>query len=164
VAGRDGDDDLFGDDGDDILNGGDGADHLYGGLGADKLLGNGGNDQLYGGEGKDLLYGNDGNDMLQGGRGADKLIGGAGADMFVFDLSEIDAIDLIVDFNAEEGDQIVLTGLTGSALSSFHFVERGKFTYLEFHDTDGVVDIAKIQGTGLEALEVQATGTSLLFA
>ncbi|MBM6593823.1 calcium-binding protein [Microvirga pudoricolor] len=70
--------------------------------------GNGPN-ELFGQKGNDTLYGLDGNDLLFGGPGRDILYGGKGADYFVFDTSpKANNVDLVKDFNRQEGDKIVL--------------------------------------------------------
>ena len=158
------DDELHGGLGNDKLKGGDGDDWLFGDEGNDKLLGDGGADRLYGGAGKDGLQGGDGNDWLEGGRGADNLKGGDGADTFVFNISDIDAVDVIWDFDAAEGDQILITGFTSSSQGTFAISSRGGDVYLEMSTSEGAVDIAQIRGTGLEELELLATDTGLLFA
>ena len=60
------------------------------------------------------IQGNSGNNILSGGGGIDVLLGGAGADTFRFnELGWMNA-DQILDFNALEGDKIVLTSaITG---------------------------------------------------
>ena len=60
------------------------------------------------------LQGNSGNNILSGGGGNDVLLGGAGADKFRFNELGWKHSDQILDFNALEGDQIVLTSaITG---------------------------------------------------
>ncbi len=76
----------------------------------DELSGGDGNDLLIGGDGDDVLSGGDGDDTLVGGVGRDILTGGSGADRFVY-RSLDDRGDSIVDFNANEGDRLVLDEL-----------------------------------------------------
>ena len=84
-----------------------GADQLYGGPGHDRMHGGGGNDHIQGGPGDDVLVGGDGNDTLVPGEGLNFLLGGDGAD--TFDLREsIDSFNYIIDFNAREGDKVLL--------------------------------------------------------
>lgn len=60
------------------------------------------------------LQGNSGNNILSGGLGMDVLLGGAGADTFRFNELGWKHADQILDFNALEGDRIVLTSaITG---------------------------------------------------
>jgi Hemolysin-type calcium-binding repeat (2 copies). len=68
---------------------------------------------LDGGDGNDTLYGGDGNDRLIGADGDDYLNGGSGADLFVFSWGN--GQDIISDFNAAQGDRIVLA--TGQSYS-----------------------------------------------
>ena len=55
-----------------------------------------------------VLSGGDGNDILVGGFGNDPLIGGSGIDKFTFN-SPTDGIATISDFNAGQGDQIMVS-------------------------------------------------------
>ncbi|NET78302.1 calcium-binding protein [Okeania sp. SIO1F9] len=104
---------FFGMGGNDTMLGFSGNDSLYGGEGDDQLSPNEGDDYVDGGEGNDningswdddQLYGGDGNDSIKGGRDSDTLTGGADADTFILD-SNI-GIDIITDFNSDEGDII----------------------------------------------------------
>ena len=90
-----------------------GDDTLYGGAGDDVLYGLEDNDTLYGGTGDDALLGGGHNDVLYGGAGDDNLIGGHGADVFVLNLDDA-GVDLIHDFDPDEGDKIRLEGFTGA--------------------------------------------------
>jgi Ca2+-binding RTX toxin-like protein len=101
---------------DDVIEG-DATNNTIEGLeGHDVLLGQGGNDSLLGGEGNDLLDGGEGNDLLQGDAGVDVLVGSAGTDtlqggdggdIFVF-RAVTEGIDVLQDFDATEGDKIIL--------------------------------------------------------
>lgn len=71
-----------------------------------KIRGTGKSETLIGSSGTDLIDGGAGNDTIIGGVGSDTLTGGRGADTFVFgDRSQL---DVITDFNAAEGDRIIL--------------------------------------------------------
>ncbi|MBL6454757.1 hypothetical protein JMJ55_05440 [Belnapia sp. T6] len=109
---------------------GSGDDGLVGGAGDDSLAGGAGTDALQGGAGADSLLGGEGADTLLGGAGGDWLAGGAGADRFILQGSgaigsSLAAPDRIADFNAAEGDLLVLrgeavgTGLLPLATGSF---------------------------------------------
>ncbi len=94
---------------------GSGNDGLVGGAGDDSLAGGAGADALQGLAGADTLLGGAGADTLLGGAGADLLTGGAGADRFILQGSggldsSLAAPDRITDFNAAEGDLLVLRG------------------------------------------------------
>jgi Ca2+-binding RTX toxin-like protein len=73
-----------------------------------------------------VLSGGDGNDILVGGFGNDTLIGGSGIDKFTFN-SPTDGIATISDFNAGQGDQIMISasgfggGLAAGNLPSSQF-------------------------------------------
>ncbi len=132
IGGR-GNDTLMGDNGNDFLCGVAGDNYLEGGNGKDTLIGGIGNDILMGGNGKDLLIGGDGDDTLYGGSDKDTLVGGQGADVFILDADVLldnmeegedgeetektarkkaKKQDVILDFNAEEGDVIKFAGAT----------------------------------------------------
>ncbi|WP_430463299.1 nidogen-like domain-containing protein [Tabrizicola sp.] len=85
---------------------------------ADRLFGDGRANRLEGGAGRDRLFGRDGADTLDGGAGQDWLTGGAGADSFVL-RSRADAGDLVMDYNPDEGDALViaLAGLSRAVLA-----------------------------------------------
>ena len=102
IAGRAGDDHLFGSTVQDTIYGNMGEDELYGNAGSDALQGDLGNDILYGGSGNDSLGGGDGNDILIGGHGADSLSGGTGNDTFIF-YEPKDSGDRITDFKGFSG-------------------------------------------------------------
>ncbi|MEB3884892.1 calcium-binding protein, partial [Lyngbya sp. CCY1209] len=115
--GTDGNDVLEGDrtdnefsalEGSDTVSGGDGNDTLNGNAGNDTVDGGDGNDSLLGGQGDDVLLGMAGDDVLRGDKGADVLSGGDGADTFI--LAPENGPDLVVDFDASEGDRIGLGG------------------------------------------------------
>ena len=105
-----GNDTLRGMGGNDTLHGGYGDDSLDGGSGNDWLNGVTGNNTLNGGAGNDNLIGLSGNDSLIGGAGNDMLYGGSDADSFEFAAGHGD--DTIADFTQDEGDEIVLDGIS----------------------------------------------------
>ncbi|MCG8560162.1 MAG: DUF5801 domain-containing protein, partial [Hyphomicrobiales bacterium] len=81
----------------------------------DVLVGTDGDDVLLGGAGDDTLFGGAGDDILAGGLGQDTLYGGEGADTFV--LGELDAVDLIADYDLSDGDIIDISAFfDGSGL------------------------------------------------
>lgn len=164
LIGRGGDDALYGGDGDDRLSGSIGRDFLDGGLGADKLYGELGDDKLYGGLGDDLLKGGDGNDWINGGNGMDRLYGEAGADTFVLNIADLGELDTIYDFNAAEGDRILVTGLGAHGDATFDIVTYGTSTYLEMQDDGGVTEIARLKGIGLDDLSMTSTDLGLIWA
>ncbi|OZO45545.1 hypothetical protein CGU37_28910, partial [Pseudomonas fluorescens] len=92
------------------MYGGDGTDWLFGGAGHDSIDGNEGNDTLLGGNGNDLLNGGVGDDFIFGGLGQDTLTGGPGADRFLISSFRADAATVITDYNAAEGDWLVMPG------------------------------------------------------
>jgi serralysin len=130
MSGGIGNDAMFGGDGNDTMDGGSGRDSMRGGNGADLMKGGAGNDLIRGEAGDDKLSGGDGNDHLAGGEGRDSLSGGAGADQFIFrTIADSDAgnPDFIVDFNAAEGDVVVLTEIDADVTTD----GDQAFTYME---------------------------------
>ncbi|MDB5424035.1 MAG: alkaline metalloproteinase [Phenylobacterium sp.] len=106
AAGGLGDDWVVGGKDNDQLYGEAGGDVVWGNLGNDSLDGGDGNDQVRGGQGNDLVMGGAGDDYVSGDRGNDTIHGGSGADLF---HSFGDAgIDRVLDFNAAEGDRVML--------------------------------------------------------
>ncbi|MGD1807107.1 calcium-binding protein [Dapis sp. BLCC M126] len=98
-----GNDQAFLEEGDDEANGNNERDFIIGGAG---------NDTLRGGKDRDLIAGGQGNDVLFGDRGADGVIGNEGADTFVLFADDTgDGPDILLDFNAAEGDRLALLGL-----------------------------------------------------
>jgi Ca2+-binding RTX toxin-like protein len=93
----------------DLLDGGAGDDILSGAAGRDTLIGGDGNDILNGGYGDDMLFGGAGDDFIFGSLGRDVATGGAGADRFFASRNAGDSLR-ITDYNAAEGDRLVLDG------------------------------------------------------
>ncbi|MGB7412732.1 MAG: calcium-binding protein, partial [Thermosynechococcaceae cyanobacterium] len=105
------------------FSGGQGNDLLNGLDTHTSLFGNGdsGNDTLLGGSANDTLIGGAGNDDLNGLGGNDTLTGGAGADGFAFGGAPFSSnlgIDTITDFNAAQGDRIILDQTTFGPLTA----------------------------------------------
>lgn len=94
-----------------FIHGGQGNDDLYGYQDSDNIYGDDGLDKLYGGDGNDYLFGGIDNDDLDGQLGKDALTGDAGGDQFLFTTTGFgeNLADMIVDFNASEGDTIGLS-------------------------------------------------------
>ena len=97
---------IYGGPRDDVLEGTEGDDAIYGRGGNDTIHGRGGDDMLRGGKGNDLIDGGDGDDQIWGDKGDDTLIGGRGAD--TFHGAEGADLDLVLDYNAAEGDRVML--------------------------------------------------------
>jgi Ca2+-binding RTX toxin-like protein len=87
IAGRQGNDTLYGAAGDDQIWGGKGFDTLWGGLGNDYMSGGVGTDSLYGEQGFNTLYGGDGNDDLHTAYEGGYLEGNKGDDTLAFEGS-----------------------------------------------------------------------------
>ena len=138
VSGGDGNDTVRGGQGDDTIDGGAGDDpHVNGNLGNDIVHGGDGNDTVYGGQGNDTIYGDAGNDSLSGDLGNDVMYGGAGADKFGF--AKGGGADWIGDFNASEGDHVVLP--TGTAYTVANYFGQVLIT-LSSGDTIGLAGVA----------------------
>lgn len=125
LHGNAGNDTIYGGAGDDWVVGGKDHDDLIGDEGFDVVLGNLGDDYVFGGDGDDWVRGGQGDDEVRGGagwdflsgdRGSDTLEGGSGADLFhVFGQSDM---DLVLDFSAAEGDQVMVSA------GSFYTIEQ----------------------------------------
>jgi hypothetical protein len=106
AAGGNGDDWVVGGKDNDILRGDAGSDIVWGNLGNDTQDGGDGVDQVRGGQGDDVVTGGAGDDFVSGDRGSDTIAGGTGADRF---HTWGDAgLDRVLDFNATEGDRVML--------------------------------------------------------
>ncbi|MEL6920846.1 MAG: S8 family serine peptidase [Pseudomonadota bacterium] len=165
VLGNAGDDTLDGGAGADRVRGGAGDDVMNGGNGNDRLLGDNGNDVLNGGAGRDVIKGGDGDDTLSGGGDRDVLFGGAGADTFVLDLQHSDELDMIRDFNADEGDQIMLIGLNSASAADLQLVSRTDDTILRVDIGGDIINLARIEGISADDLSIgqQSDGEYWLF-
>ncbi|MEI7763088.1 MAG: DUF4114 domain-containing protein [Comamonadaceae bacterium] len=98
-------------------------DSITAAQGGSELNGLDGNDFLTGLNGSDTLNGGNGNDLLCGGGGINVLNGGLGAD--VFDITKdslAGGLQTIKDFNAIEGDRLLLSEAYAEAIGDFFFV------------------------------------------
>ncbi|PZQ63599.1 MAG: hypothetical protein DI570_08360 [Phenylobacterium zucineum] len=106
ASGGDGDDWVVGGKDNDLLFGDAGGDLVYGNLGSDTCVGGSGDDTVRGGQDNDLIHGDAGADYLSGDKGDDTVVGGTGADLFhTFGDA---GIDRVLDFNASQGDRVLL--------------------------------------------------------
>ena len=142
LAGSQGADVMLARDGNDRVVARAGSDFIDGGAGRDVLLGGRGDDRLKGDDGRDVLEGDRGNDTLHGGAGNDTLVGQEDADTFLFtaeDFDSRDTSDVIEDYDAGEGDQIVdLTGTLTVVASGRIGAFDGSGTLLATNDGDRV--------------------------
>jgi Ca2+-binding RTX toxin-like protein len=124
--GNGGDDWVVGGKDSDLLFGDAGNDIVWGNLGNDTLDGGDGNDQVRGGQGDDSISGGAGDDYVSGDRGNDTISGGPGADLF-HSFSGA-GIDRVLDFNASEGDRVMLdpgTTYTASQVGADTVIDMG---------------------------------------
>jgi Ca2+-binding RTX toxin-like protein len=125
IQGAAGFDDINGNKGNDTIDGGTaGSDWLLGGQGDDSITAHHDQNQIYGNLGNDTLHGGDGGDIVRGGQGDDVIVGGAGKDFIsgdrgndtitggagadIFHSFSGAGIDRVLDFNAAEGDRVML--------------------------------------------------------
>jgi Ca2+-binding RTX toxin-like protein len=139
-------------------------DRLAGNGGQDTLTGGSGNDLLSGGTARDVLNGGDGRDRLEGGTSADRLTGGRGGDAFVF-RSAGEGGDRITDFDAAEGDRLVLfrDGFGGAASVQSGATVNTAHGGLFFHTASGELSYnGDGSGVGERVLVARLTGVSVL--
>ncbi len=117
-----GDDNLKGGEGNDVLSTGSGFDLAIGGEGHDFIIHGSGLAEAFGGEGNDRILGGTATDTVFGGAGDDWIEGGGQADLLQgdngdpFQVSSVIGNDVIRgdggndDYDAESGDDIMLTG------------------------------------------------------
>ena len=113
-----------------------------------RIRGTGKSEVLVGSSGADTIDGGGGNDTIVGGAGTDYLTGGRGADTFV--VRAHSGYDVITDFNAAEGDRIVLdlggsadkAAYSGELWDGLSFQTTGGTCYVSCVDinADGVMD------------------------
>ncbi|MCT2398707.1 S8 family serine peptidase [Novosphingobium mangrovi (ex Huang et al. 2023)] len=128
--------------------------HLTGTTESETILGSDTADLIHGMGGNDLIKGGAGDDWIEGGAGRDRLFGGDGADTFIFDVSELDTLDIVYDFNAGEGDRILITGLDANAGATFDFEEHGTSTILAMHMGGETYDVARLKGDAIDHLDM----------
>lgn len=88
-----------------------------------ELNGFAGNDLLTGLGGDDVLDGGEGNDLLIGGGGRNIYRGGAGADVFAITRESLKGgAQTITDFNAAQGDRLLLSGAFADAVGNLFFL------------------------------------------
>lgn len=143
---------------------------------SESLVGTAGDDFIRGLGGNDILAGGGGNDVLYGMSGADELWGGIGADKFAFRLGG--AVDSIPDFNAAEGDFLVLlSAADGSVVSGANGILSwnagsnllawdpdmgGAAGATAFAVTDGEIDLSRDSfAAGFEPAVVRVTSGAL---
>jgi peptidyl-prolyl cis-trans isomerase B (cyclophilin B) len=163
--GEGGDDLLRGGQGEDNLDGGDGNDILHGNIGVDTVTGGAGDDFLRGGQNEDILDGGAGNDILIGDRDRDTLIGGTGADNFVFraatDVGQTDAnaVDVVTDFNAAEGDRLVVASQFPAA--EVRFVQSGSDVLVQLPSNDFIGRVQNATAETVSAATVNVAPADL---
>lgn len=95
-----------------------------------------------------ILRALEGSDKLNGGPGQDTLEGGPDADTFI--LSDLDAVDLIADYNFDDGDVIDVTALVSAHLNgsgSDPNTVLGEYVQL-VEQGDGAVDQLQVDVNG----------------
>jgi len=112
------------------ITAGAGADSITGGSGADYISGGNGHDILVGGAGADTIIGGAGNDTITGGAGGDDLTGGTGCDTFYFSSNGVVSLDLVQDFTAGTGNDVIMIGNAagfawGNEAAGFHYSSDG---------------------------------------
>ncbi|MBF0627581.1 MAG: pre-peptidase C-terminal domain-containing protein [Magnetococcales bacterium] len=146
------------------------ANTVRGNSAANMLQGQAGADVLYGRGGLDILKGDAGTDQLIGGIGQDTLTGGADADQFKFTLPT-EGDDIISDFNATEGDQLVFvsenfgniaTGKLGSSRFALNTTGRASSTShrFVFNTSNGTLRYDP-DGSGTQSAVTMATLTGV---
>jgi Ca2+-binding RTX toxin-like protein len=137
---------IYGTDGNDAIEGRGAGGLIFGLAGHDTIYGRGGNDEIYGDEGDDII---------RGGYGRDTLTGGVGADLFQFDFDAYmpGDVDIVTDFNENEGDSYRV--LTFPPYEMLHV-----FSYQLFYDGQNTPESLPGQASldGLPTLGYSADG------
>ena len=123
-----------------------------------RIKGTGKADLLVGTAGSDIIDGGAGNDTIVSGSGVDTVTGGHGADTFVFNSST--QYVTITDFNAAEGDHILLD-FGGSAPTSLYSGALSNGLALQ---TDGgccIIHCVDINGDGVMDTQFSMNGHNM---
>jgi len=137
---------VYGNGGHDWIAGGNKNDVLYGGDGSDTIKGGAGNDRIYG----DAMP-----DDIDGGIGADIVTGGSGGDWFRFFSGSSNRyageFDTITDFNAAEGDRLILTMKVpdGSSFPTWQNVYAGPWNHMQVETTAKTMEEALKQADSM---------------
>lgn len=123
-----------------------------------RIKGTGKSELLQGSAGADNIDGGGGNDVIDGGAGTDYLTGGRGADTFIFHAHS--QYDVVMDFNAAEGDRIVF----GTDASASQVVYSGQLSDgLAIQTATGAcyVHCVDINGDGVMDTQLSLNGDNL---
>ena len=131
-GGAGGGDWLVGGQGDDLITAHASQNILYGNLGNDTLHAGSGGELMRGGQGDDSIAGGIGADWISGDRGSDTVSGGGGAD--IFHSFSGAGVDVVLDFNAMEGDRVQLDPGTSYMLN-----QVGADTVVDMGDGDELI-------------------------
>jgi subtilisin-like proprotein convertase family protein/Ca2+-binding RTX toxin-like protein len=110
---------------------------------------------LISGDGDDILVANDEGAILAAGRGHNILKGGAGADLFVIQRRQ-GGSDTVENFNALQGDKIVLVGFRGKSLADFAVTQQEQDIHLTLGNQSLLIKdqlLAKIELPQILALQ-----------
>jgi Ca2+-binding RTX toxin-like protein len=148
---------------------------ISGNAGNNVLSGLTGNDSLSGAEGDDLLLGGGGADRLIAAAGIDTLVGGTGSDVFVATEAGLDGLDVIADFDAQPGGDVLDLG---DLLSGFDAAVDNINDFLRASAADGsttiqvdrdgqangtaFVDMAVLQGVSTDVSGLLNNGSFIL--
>lgn len=116
------------------------------------LRGEDGHDTIWGTPGEDTIIGGAGDDHLEGGGGQDILTGGSGADSFHF-VAQADRMQIITDFDADQGDRIVLHQ---GERASHSFTSQGSTLYVWDQHNNLVLSL----DVGTQAAELAEQGVT----
>ncbi len=107
---------------------------VNGSIGNDAIIGLATGGFINGIGGNDSLFGSNGNDVLIGGLGLDTLFGGPGADTFSSVASEanLSNFDVILDFNAAQGDRIRVGAVGSESIFVFPDILPGFLSTSQF--------------------------------
>ena len=129
--------------------------------GAVSLTGNACDNTMYGNAAANKLMGEGGNDLLIGGLGKDTLTGGLGSDTFSFyDEATSTNVDTITDFNAAEGDKILLAAGVFSKLGRWGGTAPLGSEYLTYNEKTGALVYDADGAGGAAGMTIAILGTT----
>lgn len=111
------------------------------------------------------LIAGDGNDIIRGAKGADKLSGGEGSDVYVWQTSDINAVDEILDFSLSEDSLSFDFDLSNTELNNYLSltqIDSGILISIDFdgdkdnHQSQDIVTLHNIESLNLDDFNLVA--------
>ena len=140
------------------------SDVIWGDLGVNEIHGGGGNDYLLASSlsrfDNDQIFGDDGDDLIGSGAGNDQLTGGQGTDRFVFDVTQNNGQDVILDYTPSEDSLVFSFAAQGPTWASYSYLASNDSIIGTYANGSSVI----LYGiTDANLVTVQVTDTQYVF-